>query len=107
MQGPPRQLALSRVFVDLAPVADNEARWEFGHAQSPRRAVEVLRNPGMNACDVSRDRLISLYEKSLSRMLEGGDRTVGIGKGGLEMGEDVGRGWPMRSRQVGRLAPLK
>ena len=39
-------------------------------------------------------------------MLKGGDRTVGVREGGVEMGEDLGHG-PMRGRQVGRLAVLK
>lgn len=39
-------------------------------------------------------------------MLEGGDQTVGVREGGVEMGKDLGHG-PMRGRQVGRLASLK
>lgn len=36
-------------------------------------------------------------------MLEGSDRTGGVGEGGLEMGEDLGRGLVLR-RQLGRRA---
>src|SRR5262249_40857315 len=41
-------------------------------------------------------------------MLEGGDRTGGVGEGGLEMGEDL-RGRPKRGlrRQFGRRAPRR
>jgi hypothetical protein len=38
-----------------------------------------------------------LHEEGAQRMLEGGDRTVGVGEGGLEMGEDLCR------RPLGRL----
>jgi hypothetical protein len=53
---------------------------------------------------------IGLQEEGLIRQLEGGDRTVGIGEGGLEMGEDLRRGsvgglrW-QRGQQLGRRAP--
>jgi hypothetical protein len=52
------------------------------------------------------------HEESPQRMLEGGDRTVGVGESGLEMGEDLRR-WPARGfgRQRGRQlrwrAPLR
>ena len=39
-------------------------------------------------------------------MLEGGDRTGGVGEGGQEMGEDLGLGSVFR-RQFGRRAALE
>jgi hypothetical protein len=46
---------------------------------------------------------MDLHEEGAQRMLEGGDRTVGLGEGGLEMCEDLRRR-PVRglSRQRGR-----
>ena len=44
-----------------------------------------------------------LHEKGSHRMLESGDRTVGVGEGGLEMGENVRRRRSARfRRQLGR-----
>jgi hypothetical protein len=50
-----------------------------------------------------------LHEESAHRMLEGGDRTVGIGEGGLEMGKDLRRRRSARrfGRQLGRRAPSR
>ena len=49
-----------------------------------------------------------LHEEGPHRMLEGGDRTVGIGEDGLEMGKDLrrrsARGF---GRQLGRRAPRR
>ena len=47
-------------------------------------------------------------KKVRSRMLEGGDRTVGVGEGGLEMGEDLCRGPTWRfGGQLGRRAACR
>ena len=45
----------------------------------------------------------NLHEEGVQRMLEGGDRTVGVREGGLEMCDDLGSG-PVRrlGRQPGR-----
>lgn len=50
-----------------------------------------------------------LHEEGSHRMLEVGDRTVGVGEGGLEMSEDLRRRWSMRGfrRQFGRRAPRR
>ncbi len=42
-----------------------------------------------------------LQEEGSQRQLEGGDRTVGVGEGGLEMGEDLSRGLGRRVRRRG------
>ena len=46
-----------------------------------------------------------LDKEGPQRLLEGGDGTVGIGEGGLEMGEDLGRGSVFRGQLGGRAAP--
>ena len=52
-----------------------------------------------------------LHEEGVQRMLEGGDGTVGVGEGGLEMGEDLGRrpvcGLVGDGRQFGRRAACR
>ena len=47
-----------------------------------------------------RDERTGLHEEGAQRMLEGGDGTVGVGEGGLEMGEDL-RGRPARGFSAG------
>src|SRR4051794_32030281 len=44
----------------------------------------------------SRDDGTGLHEEGPHRLLEGGDRTVGVGEGGLEMCEDLRRRRPWR-----------
>jgi hypothetical protein len=52
------------------------------------------------------------HEEGVHRMLEGGNGTVGVGEGGLQMGEDLRR-WPARSfslqrgRQLRRRTPRR
>ena len=58
------------------------------------------------------DENAGLHEEGSHRMLEGGDRTVGIGEGGLEMGKDLRRRSAPRlgrqpGRQLGRRAPRR
>ena len=52
---------------------------------------------------------VGLHEEGPHRMLEGGDGTVGVGEGGLEMCEDLRRRRPLRGfrRHLGRRAPPK
>ena len=45
----------------------------------------------------------NLHEEGVQRMLESGDRTVGVREGGLEMCEDLGSR-PVRRRIAGNLA---
>ena len=92
-------------------------RWEFGNARREDVAVGVTNGRLSDVVFrrkavfgprsrriVSRVRDVSvassgevgsgLDEEGVQRMLKGGDRTVGVGEGGLEMGEDLGLGWP-------------
>jgi hypothetical protein len=69
--------------------------------------------PGAFACQecargVSLNENAELHEEGPHRMLEGGDRTVGIGEGGLEMCKDLRRRSARRfSRQLGRRTPRR
>lgn len=46
-----------------------------------------------------------LHDEGPQRLLEGGDRTGGVGEGGLEMGEDLGRRSVFRGQFGRRAAP--
>jgi hypothetical protein len=48
-----------------------------------------------------------LHEEGSHRMLEGGDRTVGIGEGGLEMGKDLCRRSARSFGRLGRRTPRR
>ena len=81
--------------------ADNSATTDVGVAGGACRAAPPTRD-GVRVC---RRVATGLHEEGPHRMLEGGDGTVGVGEGGLEMGEDLRRGSVCGfGRQLGRRA---
>ena len=82
----------------FAAAVASTLRWQFGnHRQGHVRLLlrSFPSRPGASPWDSGGRG--NLHEEGAQRMLEGGDRTVGIGKGGLEMGEYL------RCRPVGGL----
>ena len=82
---------------DFAPAGGGEVRWQFGHDRQdarPREPADLAgdrRGVPTQACpgECPGGDGTGLHEEGPQRMLEGGDGTVGVGEGGLEMGEDV------------------
>ena len=92
----------------LALPGGKAVRWEFGHEADGlgrlHRPAEPWVSAGGPACawrgrranqdvgDVPGEDEIGLQKEGVRRVLEGGDGTVGMGEGGVKMGDDVGGG---------------